>query len=482
MNCLQARGRLTSAARSAGALVFAVCLTVGGAGPAGADEPLELTLAQAVELALEQSDALAVAHAGADAAHARATQVRAAFFPSISASGSYTRLDEAPYMDASQFGDMFAPLMVPFEYLVDEGYLDPATLEGLSGSGADRIYMGDDDIYSVGLSVTQPLFTGGALLSAHGAAKHAATAGALNADRTEDQVRYDATEAYMALVAARAALAVTDEMLAQMRSHLSDVEALYEEGMLLESDLMLARVRMSEIELNHNRAKHLVGLAGAALSFAIGIDVDTIIEPADTIEDGQVLGGDLQSLTERALSNRPDLAAMGELVGAADNGVTRARAGYFPQLMLLGNYNWDRPNREYEPEFYDHWSATLALQMNVFDWGATSGRVSEARAGFAQAARMRDMFEDAVRLEVKRSYLTHNEVLDGLAIAEEGLAQAQEAMRVARESFRNGIVTSSDVLDAQTALANAEMSRIRAMTALRVAEARLVLAVGGTDR
>ncbi len=482
MNCLHERGRVTAAARRVGVLVFAVCLTLGVAGPAGADERLELTLEQAIELALEQSDALAAARAGADAALARARQARAGFFPSISASGSYTRLDEVPYMDASQFGDMFAPLMVPFDYLVDAGYLDAATLEGLSGSGADRIYMGDDDIYSLGLSVTQPLFTGGALSSGHRAAKHAAVAGELNADRTEDQVRYDATEAYMGLVAARAALVVTDEMLTQMQSHLSDVEALYEEGMLIESDLMLARVRMSEIELNHNRAGHLVGLAGAALSFAIGIDVDAVIEPVDTLEEGQVEGGDLQSLTERALSCRPDLAAMGELVGAADNGVTGARAGYFPQLMLMGNYNWDRPNREYEPAFYDHWSATLALQMNVFDWGATSGRVSEAKAGFTQAERMRDIFEDAVRLEVKRSYLTHNEVIDGLAIAEEGLAQAVEAMRVARESFRNGLATSSDVLDAQTALANAEMSRIQAMTALRVSEARLVLAVGGTDR
>ena len=482
MSCLYARGRPASAARTASALALAVCLTLGAAGPAGADERLELTLEQAIELALGQSDALAVSRAGADAALARAKQVKAGFFPSISASGSYTRLDEAPYMDASQFGDMFAPLMVPFEYLVDQGYLDPATLEGLSGGGAERIYLGDDDIYSLGISVTQPLFTGGALSSAHGAARHAAAAGALNVERTEDQVRYDATEAYMALVAARAALVVTDGMLTQMRSHLSDVEALYEEGMLIESDLMLARVRMSEIELNHNRAGHLVGLAEAALSFAIGIDVDTVVEPVETLESGQVLSGDLQSLTERALSSRPDLAAMEELVGAADNGVTRARAGYFPQLVLMGNYNWDRPNREYEAEFYDHWSATLALQMNVFDWGGTSGRVSEARAGFTQAERMRDMFEDAVRLEVKRSYLTHNEVLESLAIAEEGLAHATEAMRVARESFRNGLATSSDVLEAQTALAHAEVNRIRAMTTLRVAEAGLVLAVGGADR
>jgi outer membrane protein TolC len=119
--------------------------------------------------------------------------------------------------------------------------------------------------------------------------------------------------------------------------------------------------------------------------------------------------------------------------------------------------------------------------MNIFDWGGTAGRVNEARAGFAQASRARDMFEEAVKLEVKQSYLARDESLQALVIAEDGLAQAEEAMRVAREAFRNGFATSSDVLDAQAALAGAEMNRVQAAAGLRLAEERLVLATGGTN-
>jgi outer membrane protein len=482
MSCMSASAQTGSAVRRICVVVLAVGLALVAAGVAAGEEGLELTLEQAIELALEHSHELALARAGADGAEARARQARAGFFPRVAANGSYTRLDEAPYMDASSFGDLFAPLMAPFEYLVDEGYLDPATLEGLSGGGTDKIYLGDDDIYSVGVSVTQPLFTGGALMSAHGAARHAARAELLNVERTADQLRFDVTRAYVGLVQARAALDVMENMVAQMESHLSDVEAFYSEGMVLESEAMLARVRMSEVELGLSRAEHMARLADAALAFVLGIDVDTLIEPVDTLDRSGDQTGDLASLTSVALEFRPDLAAMQEVVGAAGNGISMARSGYFPSVVAMGSYNWDRPNREYEPEFYEHWSVTLALSMSVFDWGLTGNRVREARAALTQAERGRGMFENVVRLEVKQSYLSLDEALDALAIAEDGLSQAREGMRVAREAFRNGIAANSNVLDAQAALTTAEMNGVAGLSNLRIAEAQLELATGGASR
>jgi outer membrane protein TolC len=439
---------------------------------------MQLSLDEALRLAIENSDELAMARAGAEAARARLGQARAGFFPGVSASASYTRLDEAPYLDASGFGQMFAPVLVPFQYLVDEGLLDPATLEGLQGGGADRIPLGDDELYSIALSVRQPLFTGGAILSAHGAARHGARAGELSARRTEDRLRYDVTQAYVGLVQARSAVAVMEALDAQMRAHLSDAEAMYDQGMLLQSDLLASRVRMSQVELDHTRARHLSRLASSALAFVIGADVDVEIEPTDDLTGPSVPPGDLDVLTRTALESRPDLRAARELAGAADNAVSLARSDYFPKLVLVGSYNWDRPDRQYQPEFYEHWSVTLAAEMNVFDWGLTRNRVREARAGLKQAERGRDMMQDAVRVEVRRSYLELEEAIEATLIAESGLRQARESMRLAREGFRNGTVANSDVLAAQTALTTAEMNRVSSLARLRTAEAGLALAAG----
>jgi outer membrane protein len=469
-------GRLRTRAVSLGALAAVLCVVAVATAQA---EPLTLTLPEAVEVALENNREIAIAEAGLDAARARVGQARARYFPAISASGSYTKLDEVPYMDASQFGDFFSPLMAPFDYLVQEGYLDPSTLEGLStGTGSDKIYLGDDDIYSVGLSVTQPLFTGGAILSTHGAARHAAKAEELNASRTEERVRYDAARAYLGLVQARAALAMMDDATGEMASHLSDLEALYEEGMLIESDLMRARVQMSEVELSRNRARHGVDLAQAGLGFVLGLGPEVDIVPLDGLEMHAVSDRDLTAWTDIALENRADLRSMEELVGAAGNGVSLARSSYFPSVVAIGNYSWDRPDREYQPEFYEHWSVTLAVEMNIFDWGLTGNRVKEARAGLTQSERGYEMMNEAVRLEVRQAYFEREEALDAATIAENGLAQARESMRVVRESFRSGLATNSDVLSAQTALTTVMMNRIGALARFTLAEAGLELAAG----
>ncbi len=65
-----------------------------------------------------------------------------------------------------------------------------------------------------------------------------------------------------------------------------------------------------------------------------------------------------------------------------------------------------------------------------------------------------------------------------MGIAERGVLQARESLRVVQESFSNGLLASSDVLDAQTELSTAEMQLVDARAALRLAEANLKLATG----
>lgn len=475
------RGRTRSAGAFA-ALVTCALLVLVPANRGPAAERLALTLDEAIGIALESNRTIVIAEAGRDAGLARLGQARSAFLPRISGSASYTRLDEVPYMDASQFGSIFQPLLVPFDWLVENVGLPEGTLEGLqaAGAGGGKIPMGDDEIYSIGLSVSQPIFTGGGILNSYWAAKHGARADALLRDRTVDETRYAVTEAYVNLVRAGAALDVMEKAVEQMRSHLDDLENFYEEGMILESDIMAGRVRMSATELDRNRAEHALRLAAANLCFQMGIDVDTEIDPVDPLEGVMLPESDLESWTGLALEQRPDLEAAREGARAASNLVGAARSRYFPQIMLVGNYNWDRPNREYEPEFYENWSVTLAAEVNVFDWGNIGNTVREADATRVQAEAAAEMAEDAVRLEVKQSYLARDEALTAVRIATDGAAQARESLRVTRESFRSGMSTNSDVLDAQSAMTAAEMQRVDALANLRLAETRLELATGAS--
>ena len=447
--------------------------------PVVAAETLALTLDEAVGIALAENKTLAIAEARTKAAEARVGQARSAFLPALSASASYTRLDEAPYISAGGFGNLFEPLMAPFEDLVDNGYLDPSTLEGLGGGGGgDKIYIGDDDIYTIGLHVRQPLFTGGAIMGGYQAAQHHSKAVDWSEVRAQDEVTYRVSEAYYHMIRAVAALDVMEDAVTQLEGYLTDLENLFDAGMLLQKDVMAVRVQLSNAMLGRNAAAHAIQIAMGALAFEMGIDTATEIEAVDLVEGEAFPDSDVEAWKSVALEERPDLKALGENVRVADRGVTIARSGYWPDLVFLGNYGWDRPNREYEQEFYGHWDLTVALEMNVFDWGRVVNSVRESKSQLTQVEQGYAMMEDAVRLEVQSSYLRRAQALEAVSIAEAGLEAARENLRVTYETFQSGMALNREVLDAQAELTRASLSRIQSVTNLKLAEARLELASG----
>ena len=92
-------------------------------------------------------------------------------------------------------------------------------------------------------------------------------------------------------------------------------------------------------------------------------------------------------------------------------------------------------------------------------------------------ARLSD-FDRQVTFEVRQRQLELESSLAAIATTSDGVRAAAEARRVVAERFNAGVVTNTEVLDAQTALLQAELDRTRALVNARMAEARLMRAVG----
>ena len=88
-------------------------------------------------------------------------------------------------------------------------------------------------------------------------------------------------------------------------------------------------------------------------------------------------------------------------------------------------------------------------------------------------------FDDRLAVDVRRRQLELEAAAAGVAAADEGVAAAAEARRVVAERFAAGVATSTDVLDAEVALLEAELGRTRRAAEVRLAEARLLRTVGG---
>ncbi len=158
-----------------------------------------------------------------------------------------------------------------------------------------------------------------------------------------------------------------------------------------------------------------------------------------------------------------------------------ARAGLRPQVGVNGGYDYASPNPRFFPrsdQWQDSWDVSVNASWTLWDGGRTRAERADAAAQVRVAeARLSD-FDRQVTFEVRQRQLELESSLAAIGAAAEGVRAAAEARRVVAERFTAGVVTNTEVLDAQTALLQAELERTRALASARLAEARLARAVG----
>jgi outer membrane protein TolC len=119
------------------------------------------------------------------------------------------------------------------------------------------------------------------------------------------------------------------------------------------------------------------------------------------------------------------------------------------------------------------------VTWQLFDGGKAH---ADQAAALAQADAIKsrlDDFDALVRLEIRQRLLDLDSDRAAIAASDEAVAAATEALRVLGERFRAGVATSTDTLDGQVALLEAQLERTRLSAALRVAEARFLRSLGG---
>jgi outer membrane protein TolC len=426
--------------------------------PGGVQAQLRLTLPESIQIALRKSKVLTIAQERFKEAEAKRKEVRAGFLPQISNSSTYTRLDIVPYMSLSEF---------PFS-------LPPGI--------PSRIPMGDRDIYSVATSVQQPLFTGFKLSTNYKMAQYFAEAERFNLQKTEAEVIFNVENAYWGVVKAQQFQAVSEQAVRQVEAHVEDLENMYQVGMVAQNDLLRANVQLSNTELMRIKATNAVQMAKTAFCNTLGIALDTDVGLDARLEHKQMLEIPLKRAIQTALRERPELKGMHYNLKAAQKAVSLfSRSRWLPDIVLIGDYNYKKPNRENKKKWYGSWDVTLALQMNIWDWGSTYYQTSQAKHRLRQVEEGFKQLKDGIVLEATQSYLALQEVAQKVAVTQENIVQAQENYRVTEERFKQGMATNTEVLDANTLLTKAKMDHIQALADYSIAQATLEMAMGILD-
>jgi outer membrane protein TolC len=430
--------------------------------PALAQQKMSLTIQQAVQIGMENSKALRTSQFKLEAADARSSEMNTLRLPSLKFNGTYTRLSDVPPSQIVLPANFIMPGVPPTD---SRATLSPTVL----------------DNYGLKATLQQPLFTGGKISGAANAAEYLSDATKEDYKKDKAEVQYNIKAAYWNLFRAYEFKKFVDENVNQIKSHAKDAENLMKQGMLTSNDLMKVQVQLSDALVRQIDATNNVKLAMYALNNTLGLPLQTEIELVSTIQIADRTWEEVDKLVGRAFEKRPDVIGMNARVKAGESGLTSARGGWWPQIYLVGNYNYLRPNSRIFPtvdKFKDTWDVTLSLSFDIWNWWQTGYQANQAQAQLAQAQEGLSMMKDGVMLEVTQSYLGVNQFKERKAVSEQGVRQAEENYRITNDKYKKGLTPNSELLDAEVALLQAKLNLTQSLVDYELSMARLSKAIG----
>lgn len=417
----------------------------------------ELTVDEAVTTALNANPAVQAAAARADAGEARASQARG---------HRWGRLDLAETFNYSDNpAEVFALTLNQRRFDFDEFFTsDPNRPDALS-------------TFITSLDYTLPIYTGGKLGARTGQAEAMADAGDATYRHAAEQVAFDTTTAFINLAKAREHVELMTKARSTTAEHVKLAEAFAGQGFVLEADVLTAKVYLSEMDEMLQQATNGARLAEAALNFHMGADQSTPRTLAPLPPPSEV-SGSLGDWIAAAVEDRHDLIAARQQLAAGRLETKAARSGYLPEVALIGKYGL------YDDTIFGsngHSGTVMAMARINLLGAVTDGKARKAAeletAGYEADIRRA---EEGVRLEVRQAWQDLDTARARHATAEDVLAAAREALRVREQRFKQGLDKVVDLLDAETALREAETRELVARYDVVLSTTRLHFVSGAT--
>ena len=414
--------------------------------------PLRLTLEEAQARALQASHRVAELRARESAAQGSVAVREAAEPPLLSALAGYTRTNHV------------------VEFVVP------------GPTGVPRVLYPDvPNNYRTRLDLQWPIYTGGRTDALERAARTEAAAVAAEVTVAQADLRLEVARAFWALATANSAVNVLNEGLTRAQTHLAAARERLSAGSVPPNEVSSAeadesRQRMLLIEARNQRDVTMAGLARLT-----GLDILQPIEPVALFEAPAASQPRVDALVAEARGLRTERQAMQRRIEGADELRRAAAAGSRPAIAVGAGFDYARPNPRTFPRanlWDDSWDAGINVSWPLWDGGRTKADIAQA-GGAAEAARQRlAEFDSVLALEIRQRVLELDSGRAAITAADDAIRAATEARRIVTERYQAGVAQSTDVLDANFALLQAELDRTRAIAGVRLAEARLAHALG----
>jgi outer membrane protein TolC len=422
---------------------------------------LQLTLPQAIDLALKQNRSLKLAQLSVADREQKKEIARAAYFPHIKNESTILHLTELEgvTVPAGTFGNHPSTGLIPGQSLtIDQGSLTA---------------------YTSGTGLTQPLTQMFKIHESNRAATTDINTAKIQVDQAEDDVALTVRQLYYGLLIAQLMQRADAEEVnaSQVRSkesadavqqgHALDVVALESRAAFLEAK----QAALTQSLQIHNLMLTLDDLLGLPLNTSLQLDENAAAESItipgreECIHIAEEHSSEVRTAQQAVIKARAGLAA--------------AKDAYIPDVTGLARYSYQSG-----VPFLVHNFGTFGLTFSydLFDGGSRNGEIKDSRILLSQAELNLTKIEEEVTVRVETAYDKIEQLQSMVGVAEEALAVRTEAARIADRQFEQNAALTSFQAEAHAKSISAQASLLETKLGLSLAQGELMRTIGQMPR
>ena len=351
-----------------------------------------------------------------------------------------------------------------------------------AGQGlVDALRTDTRNMYAGALTLTQPIFMGGKIVAYNKITKYAEQlAESQHATGMQDLI-LSTDKAYWQVISLVNKKKLAESFLKLVQQLDSDVNKMIAEGVATKADGLSVKVKVNEAEMTLTQVENGLSLSKMVLCQLCGLPLESDI----TLEDENMKNlslpeTEIESNVATALANREELRSLNLASKIYDQKVNVTRAGFLPTVALTANYMVTNPSlvNGFERKFRGMWAVGAMVQIPIWNWGEGMYKVKAAKAEANIARYQLADVKEKVELQVSQASYKVNEAAKRLNMAEKNMEKADENLRYAKLGFMEGVIPTSNVLEAQTAWLSAQSDKIDAQIDVKLTEVYLHKAMG----
>jgi outer membrane protein TolC len=418
--------------------------------------PMELTLSQAIDLALKQNRSLKLAHLAVVDSEQKKKIARADYFPGIK--------NESTALHVTELQQLVIP----------EGALG-------SGNPAKTAVIGQGTFtgYTSGTGLQQPLTQMFKIHQDNRAATADINSARIQVNQAENDIALKVRQLYYGiLIAQLKETAATNEVeAAQLK--LQESTSSVEQGSALEVVALESHAALLDAKQTILVQNLQIRDLTLELNYLLGLPLNTQLKLSEDLTAASAAISPREECVRIAREQSPEIRVAQQAVEKAKASLAAAKTAYIPDVTAFARYSYQSGI-----PFLVHNFGTFGVifTYELFDGGRRNAQIDESRTMLSQAEVTLAKTKEEVTVQVEIAYDKVEQMQNLIAVAEEVLKTRAEAALVADRQFEQNAALASARAEAAAKTSSAKASLLEANLGLSLAQGELKRAMGEIPR